>query len=428
MSAPRIGPVTYGQLSVLRSLKVHGPEGQSVANLISVWEVPLGVGTAQVIDAWLRLVKAHESLRTTYGQRDGAPVQIVHPFQPARLPTIELAEDTAEEAHRVATEWATDPFAVDRDLPWRAFVATDQGDPLYLVTVVHHVAADNDALRLLQTQFGELLEGAAVTPMCQPLDMAAAQREDPALRSVHHWAETWAELVDQDRHPDDSSERRRASLYSLEGLAAAKAISERLRISVQSVLFGVSALVIARHERRGRVTFALMAANRLDKRWAQLVGSLNQYAPVTVAVDETMPPLEFLRTTYVHSLTAYMNGAYDVDQLRENLHGKGIPEADPTAFAKHFNFLGAVDAEPDATSPLWTGVQWRQSTQRSGPNLHLAMAVGKGALIGVGASRNYLDEELPAVLAASIEAGLIAIARGDHDSLGQVSLEPMRTI
>ncbi|MEV7187811.1 hypothetical protein [Kitasatospora sp. NPDC093102] len=185
--------MTYGQLSVLRSLETHGPDHRSVANPVSVREVPFGLGAAQVMDAWHQLVAAHESLRTTCDLSGPAPAQTVHPCRPSRV--------------------------------------------------------------------------AAVEP------------------------------------------------------------------------------------------------------------------------------------------------------------------ADPTAFAKHDNFLGEVDAEPAAGSALHTGIEWRPSTQRSGPNFHLAVATGKGTLIGVGASRDYLEGNLPAVLAASIEAGLINISKGSESSLADVSLDnPWRIV
>ncbi|WP_406728667.1 condensation domain-containing protein [Streptomyces sp. GD-15H] len=430
MSATRSGPVTFGQLSVIRSLAVHGPERQAVANLVSVWEVPPGIGTAAVMDAWLRLVEAHESLRTTYDSPGERPVQIVHPFRPSRIPTVELAEDTSAAAQRATAEWAREPISIDTGPPWRAFVAEHQGDPLWFCTVIHHVAADNGALRILEAQFHELLAGRAPAAADQPLDMALAQLADPARirQGVAHWTEVWDRLVPSDRDPTDTSERRRASLYSTAALASARELSQRLRISVQSVLLAIGALALSRLEGREQLTFALMAANRLGGPWASVVGSLNQYAPVTVTVDERTHPLKFLQDLYVQSLTAYLNGCYDVDVLKRSLREAGCRDEDPTAFAKHFNFLGEVDAEPEPRSLLRTGVEWRGSAQRSGPNFHLATAVGTGLLIGVGASRHCLADDAPALLAASIEAGIVNLAEGAHDSLRNLRLDPIRAV
>ncbi|MDQ2710562.1 MAG: hypothetical protein M3Z25_24370, partial [Actinomycetota bacterium] len=216
------------------------------------------------------------------------------------------------------------------------------------------------------------------------------------------------------------------SLYSVEALAATRRVCERLRVSVQAVLLAVGAVALGRFEGRDRLTLALMSANRLDPRWAELVGSLNQYSPVTLDLDGGRHPDEYLAAVYPQCLTAYLNGGYDVDALAAALAKAGTPDPDPTAFAKHFNFLGPVDAEPEAGSELRTGVHWRDSRQRTGPNLHLATAFGDGLLIGVGASEAYLPGDAPARVAAAIEAGLLSLDRGDAATLSELDLTPLR--
>lgn len=429
MTAPRSAPATYGQLSVVRSLAVHGPKGSTVANLTCVWEVPPGPDLAQTMDAWLRLVAAHDSLRTTI-QPDGMGglAQTVRPFTPTPLRTVELVEATLEDAHRIAADLAATAIDVEREQHWRAAVVTEQGDPVYLVAVVHHVAADNDALRVLAAQFHAALFGAEVIASAQPAELAEHERSKTDSRAIAHWAAVWPALETADREPGDSSPRRRASLYSVDALAATKALSERLRISAQSILLSVGVLALARYEKRHRMTFALMAANRLDQRWVELVASLNQYSPVTVTINENVHPDEYLTSVYPQCLTAYLHGSYDVDALTAALAEADTPDPDPTAFAKHFNFLGTVDAEPDTASPLRTGVVWRDSTQRTGPNLHLAMAVGAGLLIGVGASEDYLPGALPMTVAAGIEAGLIRLGNQEAGTLAALDLTPMRPL
>jgi len=429
MSAPRSAPATHGQLSVVRSLAAHGTAGRGVANLVSAWEIPPGPDVAQVMDAWLRLVAAHESLRTTlHATDDGGLEQRVHPFSPAPLPVVESADGSPEAALRIAADLAAAPIDVEREQPWRAVVAVEQGDPVHLVAVVHHAAADNDALRVLAAQFLAALDGAEVTADAQPAELAEHQRAKTDRRALAHWTGAWPALEAADREPGDRSPRRRASLYSPAALAATTALSERLRVSPQSILLAVGALALARHERRDRVTFALMAANRLDRRWAGMVASLNQYSPVTIAVDGDLSPDEYLTRVYPQCLTAYLHGSYDVDALTAALAEAGSPDPDPTAFAKHFNFLGAVDAEPDAASPLRTSVAWRGSAQRTGPNLHLAVAVGSGLLIGVGASEDYLPGALPATVAAGVEAGLIRLAGGQARTVADLDLTPVRPL
>ena len=167
-----------------------------------------------------------------------------------------------------------------------------------------------------------------------------------------------------------------------------------------------------------------MAANRVEEPWDQLVSSLNQCAPVTVSVDDDMDADVYLRETYYQSLAAYQHGSYDVDALCRSLSGAGIPESDPTFFAKHFNFLGAAEQQPPPGSPVQTAVAWRPSSQRSGPNFHLPVAVADGLFIGVGASQDLLPGDRPAVLATHIEAALVSMANAAGRPVRQVSTEP----
>ncbi|HZE01540.1 MAG TPA: hypothetical protein VE155_07220 [Pseudonocardiaceae bacterium] len=71
-------------------------------------------------------------------------------------------------------------------------------------------------------------------------------------------------------------------------------------------------------------------------------------------------------------------------------------------------------------------MHWRDSRQCTGPNLHLATALGDGLLIGVGASEAYLPGDGPARVAAAIEAGLLSLDRGDAATLSELDLTPLR--
>lgn len=429
MSAPKSGPTTYGQLSVLRSLEVHGPGNQAVANLVDVWEIPPGADTGEVIGAWLGLVQAHESLRTTYDRSGERPLQIVRLTGFRKIPTVEVDEDSVAAVREVAARWAAEPISTE-DLPWRAFVATYLGEPCCLAVVVHHVAADNGAFAVLEDHFRRLLSGDPLGAIAQPLDLADEQQRasGSTARSLAYWTESWDRIVPQDRDPSDASVRRRASVYSTTALAAAQHLSERLRVSAQAVLLGAGALALARLKQREQITLVLMAANRFNARWASLVSSLNQYAPITIDVDEDASPDDFLRDAYMQSLGAYMHAGYDVDALRQRLNRAGHKESDPTAFGKHFNFLGDMESEPEPGSPLDGGIEWRPSTQRSGPNFHLAAAAGKGLLIGVGSSVDFLGGDLPATVALSIEAAMVHLAAETHPTLRDVRLDPVRAV
>lgn len=418
----RSGPLTYGQLSVIRSLDGYGREGQHVANVVNVWRIPDGTRLVHVSDAWNQLVLAHESLRTTYDLSGPEPIQVVHPFRPAPLATVELDEDSVPAARAAAAPFAVDPIPIDRGVPWRVVVGTRDTEPVFFVAVIHHVAADHGASVILEAQFTQVLEGRVPSVQRQSRDVAVMQRAEPALRAVEHWVGQWPAFPAEDRDAGDGSPRRRASIYSRDGMEAARSASQQLRISIQSMVLGLGAVLLGKLLGRSEITFGMMAANRLDERWAGLVSSMNQCAPVVITVDPASPPQPFLQAVHVSTLTAYLNGCFDVDALSDRLAATGRPERDPTFFSKHYNFLGEVADEPAPGSALSDGVEWRSSTQRCGPNFHLVVATGAGLLLGVGASEQLLAGELPAVLARSIEAGLHRLVDGSLVSVGELHL------
>ena len=93
------------------------------------------------------------------------------------------------------------------------------------MTVVHHVAADNGALTVLESEFGQLLCGGPVVAAAQPIDLARLQQTDPEERAITFWTGQWKRFRAEDRRGGDSSTRRRATLYSEEALAAARELS-----------------------------------------------------------------------------------------------------------------------------------------------------------------------------------------------------------
>jgi hypothetical protein len=342
------------------------------------------------------------------------------------VPAVELADDSQLATYRAATELAATPIELDTGTPWRARVATYRGEPYHLIAVIHHIAADNGGLRVLERRFRQALTGEPLDLATQPLDLALEQREEHGRdEAVAHWVNAWATLLQRDRYPHDASRRRRATVYSTTALAAVNDLSTRLNVSAQSVVLAAGALAVSRIKQRSQITLGLMAANRIDERWSELVSSLNQCAPLTVCVDDAADPVSFLRACYRDSLNAYLHGCFDVDVLTAQLAKVGFVESDVTFFGLHYNFLGAMDSEPPADTPMRRRIAWRPSTQRTGPYFHLAVAVGEGLMIGVGSSEDYLPGDFPARVAAGIEAVLMGLAEGAATALSDLRLDPV---
>ncbi|MEW5930904.1 MAG: amino acid adenylation domain-containing protein, partial [Gemmatimonadota bacterium] len=99
------------------------------------------------------LVRRHESLRTTFSEEGGRPVQVVHPPRPVPLPMVDLRglPDPARqvEAKRLSGAEAVRPFDLARGPLLRGtLVRLDEEDHVLLFNL-HHIVSDGWSMQVL---------------------------------------------------------------------------------------------------------------------------------------------------------------------------------------------------------------------------------------------------------------------------------------
>jgi len=99
----------------------------------------------------------HEALRTTFGTRDGEPVQIVGPPRPVPLTRVDLRDLPPEareaEASRLIVRESRRPFDLSRDLMLRATLMRLDDEEHVLLLIMHHIASDGESVKVF---YGEL--------------------------------------------------------------------------------------------------------------------------------------------------------------------------------------------------------------------------------------------------------------------------------
>ncbi|HSL83445.1 MAG TPA: amino acid adenylation domain-containing protein, partial [Thermoanaerobaculia bacterium] len=158
------------------------------------------------------LVRRHETLRTTFPEVAGAPVQRVAAPGPLPLPVIDLSglgpETRVREARRLAREEAETPFDLARGPLFRARLldlgaatagAAEAGREHRLLLGFHHIVADGWSMGVLLDEVAALYaalaagEAAALPPEppVQYADFAAWQRSwlegDALQRQLDYW-------------------------------------------------------------------------------------------------------------------------------------------------------------------------------------------------------------------------------------------------
>ncbi|MDX6669596.1 MAG: hypothetical protein QOK04_2976, partial [Solirubrobacteraceae bacterium] len=141
----------------------------------------------------------HEMLRTTFTERDGQPVQVVHPPEPVDLPLIDLsaAPDAAAQASELLARVARVPFDLGKGPLLRLRLVRTAPDEHQLLWVDHHIISDAwswrlffDELRVLYEAFerGEPAPLTGELPL-QYADFAAWERSWLRPSTSHYKAE-----------------------------------------------------------------------------------------------------------------------------------------------------------------------------------------------------------------------------------------------
>jgi hypothetical protein len=151
---PRVFPLSSAQrliwFNVQRSPGAHNLSPQAI-RLRGPLDVP-------ALEASLHeICTRHETLRTTFGTRNGEPVQIVGPPWPVPLTRVDLRELPPEareaDVSRLIVRESRRPFDLSRDLMLRATLMHLDDEEHVLLLMMHHIASDGQSVGVL---FGEL--------------------------------------------------------------------------------------------------------------------------------------------------------------------------------------------------------------------------------------------------------------------------------
>ncbi len=366
--------LTFGQLSVWRSMEPFSLEQMSGVNLRQVWPLPDGVTVADVRGALEALEERHEAMRTRYQLGPGQDLaQLVWAPRPVEFDARENGDDAAEFATQVGEELGTELFDLAVDKPWRARLITSAGRPAYLAVSVHHITADGWSTQQLGSEFLDLLAGKDLggpAPTCR--ELAEEQHSDAwadrRAAAVEYWRRVVAEAPDPPEDLSAGARTRWATLRSVSSLRAAQLLAEQVGVPLPSVVY--AAFAAALHARTGRDAHlvGLYAGNRLEPRWRGLVTSMNQLAPMVARrVDgEDLPT--GARRLHWESMRSMRHGMFDVDKVADALSEYG-KNGVGGGFRYFYNFRNMAQvAIPSASIGAAGESDWRVETSSSERN------------------------------------------------------------
>ncbi|QXI25594.1 non-ribosomal peptide synthetase [Pseudomonas vanderleydeniana] len=241
------------------------------------------------------LVRRHEVLRTRFGDHDGEPCQVVHPYRPMTLAVTDLRELPAHERELAArarvSEDARAPFDLGRGPLLRtSLVRLADEEHLWLYNL-HHIIADGWSmgivLREVVTLYGDYLRGEPASLAALPVqygDYACWQQRllgGEALQAqLDYWRRTLADApplltlpTDRPRPPVQRyAGATFASRIEASTLRELQDLARQTQGSLFNVLMAALAVLLWRHSGQQDVCIGTPFANRGQAEIEPLIG------------------------------------------------------------------------------------------------------------------------------------------------------------
>jgi hypothetical protein len=282
-------PVTIGQLSVLHDLDEIPPDRRWEANLVLTWDLPAGHTEEEVWAALAGLAMHHESMRLNYAfGGDGIRMRVAaHDARAAtagvRRPPTDIADiDRArDDLYRTVIDLAT-------DMPWRASVVTENGEPVQVVVVVHQATADGAASLVLQEDLLTLLAGKEPPPAGSVTALSRRQNSPEGtarLRAAQrYWRRTMA-AAPRRPLPARSGKYLAATLTTGIPLPRLHDGAEKLQVSLATCVLTAYYRAACRITGGSTQLMLAMSDNRFEVDTIRLVTPLAQYAPMVLGSE-----------------------------------------------------------------------------------------------------------------------------------------------
>ena len=298
---------------------------------------------ARVLERALgEVVRRHEALRTTFGESEGVPFQVVHPAGAAWLEVTDLsslaAEEREAEARRLAVEEAQRLFDLRAGPLLRTRLLRLGEDDHVLVLAMHHVVSDGWSMGVLDRELGVLYEAFArgeASPLPEPpvqyADFAVWQRAwlsgEVLERQIAWWRERLAGAPPLLELPTDHP--RAATLDSRAGhvfralppgtAEGVRALARREGATLYMVLLAALDLLLARWSGQDDVVVGTPIANRTRRETEGLIGFFVNTLALRTDLSGNPSFQALLRRVRETTLGAYQHQEVPFERLVEEL-------------------------------------------------------------------------------------------------------------
>lgn len=337
---------------------------------------PLNVTALQ--QACQRLIDRHPTLRTTYGQEDGAPFQEIHPFQALEFTEIDASAWDEETLRREAIAVYQRPFNLESGPVLRATLLTKSAEDRVFLLAIHHIAVDGVSFGILLDELQQLYLAAALD---RPISLPAIeyrytdflQWQQDLLAGAggeelwHYWQQKLAGasplMLPTDR-PYPEIQSHRAASHSFE---IPSTLTDRLRalakaegVTLYVTLLAAFQVWLYRHSGQEDLVVGTVASGRTESKFVKTVGFFINAIALRTSLAGNPTFTQLIERSRGTVLEALAHQSYPAPLAIERL-GINRDLSQPGLFRASFNLLNLSKIAGDfelSVSSQGARVEW----------------------------------------------------------------------
>lgn len=330
-------------------------------NTCVAYNMPIAVYMEGKIDALQleevlnKLIKRHESLRTSFEMKDGEPVQIVHDQVEFNL---EFYGGTNEDANTIIKKFVR-PFDLSKAPLMRAGLFKLESGKFLFVIDVHHIISDGFSINILVKEFISLCQGIELPELrVQYKDFAEWQvsqlNKSFMKRQQNYWLNCLKGELPVLTLPID---HKRPVIRSLKGMTAEFNIPSSIAVkmgelakktgnTLNTMFFALYVILMHKYCGQNEIVIGTLVAGRRNADLESIIGVFMNFLPVRLFVNADNTFNEFLGYIKNELISTYQNQDYPFEQIIDDIGVKTDASRNPL-FDTMFIFHNEVDSVED---------------------------------------------------------------------------------
>ncbi|HEX2867285.1 MAG TPA: amino acid adenylation domain-containing protein [Ignavibacteriales bacterium] len=293
-----------------------------------IWNIKGRLNIDELKNAFSKVVKRHEMLRTSFGMAEDVPVQIVHDSLNIDIPLKVMEE---QEARNYIHEFIK-PFDLSRAPLFRAEIIQLETDNHLILFDAHHIIIDGFSMEILKREILGYYQGKEPEPLrIQYRDFSIWQnnyyKTSEAIKKKEYWIKQFeGEIplinlpVDYPRNPGQDARAGTLSFIIDEKLTSeVKKMSSGQGASTFMILLAAYKIVLQKYSRQDDIIVGVYTMGRELDDLSKLIGMFINNLPVRTFPKDDLTVREFLNEVKETTVKAYSNQDYPFDELVDDL-------------------------------------------------------------------------------------------------------------